>query len=488
MRFVHKDVQILNRSVRIIIDRQKDSFYIYDPDTALFAELKEQVGKDILNEKFTSSVEEVLITFLTLEEKNKKMSLNLTTDASSILAISLGTRTDCNMSCTYCYNNNHFEKNGRKDIFQMDHHIAMNVIESALCLLHDNDVLSVQFIGGEPLLDFESVKKIIIETEARALSINRSVRFSINTNGTLLDKKKAVFLNEHKVSIYISIDGSKEQHDKHRIFKDGSGSYMLIARKLKEFLETYDGTVRTCRITASSKNFDFIEAVKSCIELGFNNIATGIPFSNILQSVEMEEGETIVNELLIGIKKLRQYCIEQYKMGAAFRLGIFHNTMFHLYAYRPQMITCGAIRRYVAVSPNGEIVPCHRYLGTTDKTKIIGNIDNIGTSNPLNIEQRNSFIMDQGFDDFGDVECSKCWVKRLCGGMCYEVGEEMKDNDQLKHLICKFKKGLIAEVMEMYVEIQEIPELFNYVMTMNSNLRSDETAQNSFAEKMRRLK
>jgi uncharacterized protein len=482
MRFVHKDVQILNRQVRIIIDRQKNSSYIYDPDTALFAELEVQVVKDILNEKFTSSVEEVLITFLTLEEKNNKMSLHRTTDASNVLAISLGTRTDCNMSCTYCYNNNHFEKNGGKNIFKMDHIVAMKVIESALSLLHDNDVLSVQFIGGEPLLDFDSLKKIIIETEARALNINRKVRFSINTNGTLLDKKRALFLNEHKVSIYISIDGSKEQHDKHRIFKDGSGSYMLIARKLKEFFETYTGAVRTCRITASSKNFDFIEAVKSCLELGFNNIATGIPFSNILQNSEMEEGEAIVNEMLIGIKKLRKFCIEQYKIGAKFRLGIFHNTMFHLYAYRPQMITCGAIRRYIAVSPNGEVVPCHRYLGTADKTKIIGNIETIRTSNPLNVEQRNSFIMDQGFDDFGDAECSSCWVKRLCGGMCYEVGEQLKDNDQLKYLICKFKKGLIAEVMEMYVEIKEMPELFNYVMTMNSILRSDETAQYSVAK------
>lgn len=477
MHFEHYFTNILERNIHLIHDHYKNKYYIYDPNTALFASIDKDTadiiirGTDVYKNE---SVMETLLALLALEEKNLVSNIGISKETKNVLAISLALREDCNMSCSYCYNNNHYDKNECiKKVYKMDHNVALKAIFESIINMQESDTLAVQFIGGEPLLDYIGIKKIIERTEEFASKLNRKIKFSISTNGLLLDEVKAIYFVNHKVSIYVSIDGSKNQHNKHRKLKNGNDSFNIIKNNITRFYSIYDKPIRTCRVTASTKDFDFVEAVDSCLKLGFNNIATGIPFISILEAVPFHQREQTISEMIESVKNLRTYCLKKYAEGVFFRVGLLHGVMYLLHAYHPQFVACAATRRYIAVSANGNVVPCHRYIGTTDESKVI---ENIKTDDKhlkfLDIQTRNEFIKQNKLVSFEELEdCNSCWIRHLCGGLCYEVSEQLIKHSISKELLCKYRKSLINEILEMYIELQEIPEAFNYVMKMNANLR-----------------
>jgi len=485
--FNHYSVDLFGRQTRLITD-SLGGHYLYDTATAIFTELKTELGQVLANQCLdTDEIADEIIdlafdaaaVFTALDAKIHDGHLQSANNVDSMHTIAIGVEESCNLACTYCYNDSHYDRprfNQNKSGMSLE--VAISAISAALDLLVAGEGLTVQLIGGEPLLRFPLIKEIILKGELLAYEKGCEIRFGMNTNGIALSSEVTDFLIEHRVGVAISLDGTLEQHNRHRIVKSGRGSYEILEPIILDFLKKYKkvSPIQTCRITAADPDFNFITAVEHVIGLGFNNVGIGIALSRMLTDRTHQERVDIISQLITGFRKLKDYSLSRYKKGERFRVSIFNDTMYTLYAYRPKYVPCGAQRRYVGISANGDIVPCHRFLGTKDSTKISGTVLRTDC-NPLAPEERAKKLESLSFSTVLDdtrndsYSCRTCWARHLCGGECYEVKDVLGDSFYTdKQYMCDLKRALYEMGMEMMLELKT-NELFDELMQMNAVLK-----------------
>lgn len=487
-RFEHRPTQLLGRQARITKDGTSGRFYFYDSRTALLAELGESLGRVLWSQdddELPSAVALDAASVLTaLEEKTQATLFRAAEEISPMTTIALGIETACNLSCTYCYNDGHFDRpDFHRQLSGMSVRTGLDAVRGALENLKPGEGLTVQLIGGEPLLQFPRIKRLITEAESMAVDRGCKIRFGMNTNGLGLTDEVIDFLLEHRVGVAISIDGTKEQNDKHRVFRSGRGSYDVLEQRIRRFLSASKAPISTARITAADVDFDFVGAVSHVIGLGFNNVGVGIALGDLLDVQTEGEKRSVRDSLLGNLRKLKEFCVEEYRRGEQFRVSIFNDTMFSLYAYRPKFVPCGAGRRYAGISPNGDAVLCHRYIGSSDSNRIMGNICQDDAGTVLGADGRERFLakiplptVHDGNYRGDDYDCATCWARHLCGGECYEVRDALDSSfEDQKPMMCDLKRGLYEQSIELMVELMaECPALFRNLMSMNAALKPNE--------------
>ncbi len=329
--------------------------------------------------------------------------------------IQLFVAQSCNLACKYCYAEEQ-GSNARGKLMTFD--VAKQAVDYLVEKSRNRPHLSIQFFGGEALLNFRLIKQVVEYCKGLEKTTDKKFFYQISTNGVLLTPEARKFLVEHQFASLVSIDGDKEGHDRNRVMRGGAGSYDRVVDNALKFQQDYLDNGQhheqlKIRATLTRNNASAIKAADAIAAAGFLHIGVGSaeerPFSTSDDKIGFTaeqrmaldiEQEEFLDRFLEAVRKREKPVYSPYE-GA---LAQMHNTSRYYYG-----IMCGVGRNTNAVDTDGVIFPCHRYVGM-DNYKI-GDI-----YNGLDKEAIMNYYRQAHYT--AKPKCSGCWARRLCGGLC----------------------------------------------------------------------
>ena len=324
--------------------------------------------------------------------------------AGVVKALCLHVAHTCNLNCSYC-----FASQGK---YHGDRAVmSYEVGKQALDFLMDNSGtrrnLEVDFFGGEPLMNFRVVKDLVAYARSVEKERGKNFRFTLTTNGILVDDEVIEWANRECSNVVLSLDGRKEVHDRFRVDYAGNGSWEKIVPKFRRFVEARGGKDYYMRGTFTHANPDFLKDIRVMLDLGFNELsmepvvcAEGDP-----SALTREDMATVMDQY----EQLAQLMLERDKAGKPFT---FYHYMIDLSGgpciYK-RISGCGSGTEYMAVTPWGDLYPCHQFVG--EERFRLGDIWNGVT----NTEVREEFA---SCNVYAHPECRDCWARLYCSGGC----------------------------------------------------------------------
>jgi len=355
----------------------------------------------------------------------------------------------CSMRCRYCYGSLGQEEWQTApylygaDAGSMSFKTAKEGVDFLFETSGRQKNLSVIFFGGEPLLAFDLIEKIVPYVRQREAETGKKVDFSLSTNGLRLSEQVVDFLRKNKVGCQVSIDGPKEIHDKNRRLADGKGSFDYILPGIKRLISIRPGKV-PARATVSHTLVNLPAVVKYLLSLGFGSVhIEPVIGGNDNLSVSQEDIETIKRQN----ETIALFLVESVKNNRFFNYTNLVRFIRHTRVVKERLAHyCGAGRTYFALSRDGVFYPCHRFVGLDEYR--MGDVQ-------AGIDQRfQQKILDLTVDN--RPVCRECWARYLCGGGCWKHavdvngGLEIPDNN----LSCEITRHLIECAMAINSELK----------------------------------
>lgn len=324
--------------------------------------------------------------------------------ASPVKAMCLNIAHDCNLRCEYCFASTGDFGKGRK---LMSFETGKKAIDFLLEKSGDRKNLELDFFGGEPLMNFEVVKQIVEYARSREEECGKRFRFTITTNGLLLDDEKIDFINREMSNVVLSIDGRKSVNDNVRKRVDGSGCYDTIIPKFKKLVSERGDKEYYVRGTFTRYNLDFSDDVFSLYNEGFDQISVEpvVSSSELPYSLTEKELSSVFREY----ERLAGRILENEQKGNKFNFFHFMLDLDQGPCAIKRLRGCGCGNEYVAVTPDGDIYPCHQFVGIEEYK--MGNLDE-GT---FDTEMKSDFSKAHVYTK---PECRQCWAKFYCSGGC----------------------------------------------------------------------
>lgn len=361
-----------------------------------------------------------------------------------VKAICLNIAHDCNIRCGYCFASTGDYHGGRK---LMPFEVAKRAIDFLILNSGSRKRLEVDFFGGEPMLNFEVVKLTIEYAREKAKQYGKRIGFTMTTNATLLDDASMDYLNENMDNVVLSIDGRKNVNDNMRKTINGKGTYDIILPKMKRFVEKRGEKSHYIRGTFTAHNLDFVNDVLALANEGFKEISIEpvIASSDRDYALKEEHLDTIAKEY----EKLAKTMIEYEKAGKAFNFYHYQMDLDGGPCVYKKVSSCGAGHEYFAVTPDGDLYPCHQFVGR-DGYKI-GNVYTGIDNKELQTKFSNNTV-------YHKEKCNGCWAKFYCSGGCQANADAF--NGDLKEpyeLECKLQRRRIecAIMLKAYHSIIE---------------------------------
>ena len=355
-------------------------------------------------------------------EKYAKFSV-----ASPVKAMCLNIAHDCNLRCKYCFASTGDFGTGRK---LMTFETGKHAIDFLLEKSGDRQNLELDFFGGEPLMNIDTVKKIVEYARSREAEFGKKFRFTITTNGLLLDDEKIDFINKEMSNVVLSVDGRKEINDYFRVRVDGSGCYDKIISSFKKLVDKRGDKEYYVRGTFTNHNLDFSEDVFSLYDAGFDQISIEPVVCDDTEEYALTEKD--IPAVFAEYDKLAKKILESEKQGKKFNFFHFMLDLDQGPCAIKRLRGCGCGNDYVAITPDGDIYPCHQFVGI-DEYKM-GNIDE-GT---FDLEMKKEFA---NAHVYAKPECRKCWAKFYCSGGCNANNYQyMGDIHNAYKMTCQFEK------------------------------------------------
>ena len=310
----------------------------------------------------------------------------------------------CNLNCSYCFASQG-KYHGDRAMMSLD------VGKRALDFLVENSGsrhnLEVDFFGGEPLMNFDVVKQMVEYARSIEKKYNKNFRFTLTTNGMLIDDDVIDFANREMSNVVLSLDGRKEIHDRYRVDYTGKGSWETIVPKFQKLVESRGGKNYYMRGTFTHANPDFLNDIKQMLDLGFTELSMEpvVCADNDPSALTQEDLPIVLDQY----EKLAELMRKRDKEGKPFT---FYHYMIDLTGgpciYK-RISGCGSGTEYMAVTPWGDLYPCHQFVGE-EKFKL-GDIWN-GVTNNETVEEFASCNV------YARPECHDCWAKLYCSGGC----------------------------------------------------------------------
>ncbi|MFZ7102909.1 MAG: thioether cross-link-forming SCIFF peptide maturase [Peptococcaceae bacterium] len=322
-----------------------------------------------------------------------------------VKALCLHIAHDCNLRCLYCFAGTGAFGGDRS---LMSPEVGKKALDFLFAASQNRRHIEVDFFGGEPLLNFGVVKELVHYGQEKARQENKILKLTLTTNGVLLTEAVQRFLDEHEISAVLSLDGRQKVNDKMRPFPDGTGSYHIIKDKFLTFVNNRKHQEYYVRGTFTKHNPDFAEDVRHLAELGFKEI-----------SVEPVVGDpaldyTFTKEDIPYLKDqyetLTRYYLHYSEKGAGFNFFHFNVDLGQGPCLPKRLSGCGAGHEYLAVSPQGDLYPCHQFVGR--KEFKLGTVF-AGIKNKQIPEVfQNSHVLHK-------EACMSCWARYYCSGGCH---------------------------------------------------------------------
>ncbi len=321
-----------------------------------------------------------------------------------IKALCLHVAHTCNLNCSYCFASQG-KYHGERAV------MSLEVGKRALDFLIENSGsrhnLEVDFFGGEPLMNFDVVKELVKYAREREKAAGKNFRFTLTTNGVLVDDDVIDFANRECANVVLSLDGRREIHDRFRVDFAGNGSFDKIVPKFQKFVKERGDKSYYMRGTFTHANPDFLEDIKVMLDLGFKELsmepvvcAEGDPSALTKSDIE------IVKE---QYEKLAELMLKKHREGDPFT---FYHYMIDLKGgpciYK-RISGCGSGTEYMAVTPWGDLYPCHQFVG--DEKYKLGSI----YEGVTNKSAQDEFA---ACNVYAKPECADCWAKLYCSGGC----------------------------------------------------------------------
>lgn len=324
--------------------------------------------------------------------------------ASPVKAMCLHIAHDCNLRCKYCFASTGDFGGGRS---LMDLETGKKAIDFLIEKSTGRHNLELDFFGGEPLMNFEVVKEIVRYARSLEEKHNKKFRFTVTTNGMLLNEDNIDFINREMSNVVLSIDGRKEVNDRMRPRVDGSGSYDRIVEKYKQLVEKRGHDQYYVRGTFTKYNLDFSKDVLHLYEEGFDQLSVEpvvcepeLPYALTEEDFPriFEEYETLAKEI-IRLKK----------EGKSINFFHFMIDLDQGPCAIKRLRGCGCGNEYVAVTPDGDIYPCHQFVGQEEWK--MGNLHD----NTFDFAKKTYFAATTVYNK---PDCRQCWAKFYCSGGC----------------------------------------------------------------------
>ena len=310
----------------------------------------------------------------------------------------------CNLNCEYCFASQG-KYHGERAL------MSFEVGKRALDFLIENSGtrhnLEVDFFGGEPLMNWDVVKQLVAYAREQEKIHNKNFRFTLTTNGMLIDDDVIEFSNKEMSNVVLSLDGRKEVHDRLRKDYTGKGSYDIIVPKFKEFVERRGNKSYYMRGTFTHANTDFTNDIFHMADMGFTELSMEPVVCAPSDASALTEADLPV--LFEQYEILAKEMIKRKREGRPFTFYHYMLDLKHGPCIYKRISGCGSGTEYVAVTPTGDIYPCHQFVG--DAKYLLGNIyDGIS-----NTEVQNEFKL---CNAYARKECEDCWAKLYCSGGC----------------------------------------------------------------------
>lgn len=358
-------------------------------------------------------------------EKYSSMMIN-----TPVKAMCLNVAHDCNLRCEYCFAAKGDFGTGRE---LMPFNVGKKAIDFLIKNSGSRHNLELDFFGGEPLMNFEVVKKIVRYARDEEKKHNKNFRFTMTTNGLLLTDDKIDFLNKEMSNVVLSLDGRKDVNDRLRITPNGKGSYDVIVPQYKKLIAERKDKDYYVRGTFTKHNLDFTKDVLHMNELGFAQLSIEPVVSDptLDYSIKEEDLETVFKEY----ENLANTIIKNKKSGNNFNFFHFMIDLEQGPCAIKRLRGCGCGNEYIAVTPKGDIFPCHQFVGNDDWK--MGNVID-GT---FNKDLKNRFSM---ANVYTKEDCKNCWAKFYCSGGCNANNWQYEGNILKSHKIaCDLEKKRI---------------------------------------------
>lgn len=414
---IHK--YILN-GYRIVLDTNSGAVHLFDAapydlldylEDSVPAQMPSAAKKALLKKYDAATLEDAYQELLQLQEMGQLFSSDDYEQFASMMkdapvkSMCLNISHDCNLRCAYCFAAQGDFGKGR---MLMPFKVAKAAIDFLIKESANRHNLEVDFFGGEPLMNFEVVKQTVAYARSLEKEHNKNFRFTITTNGLLLDDDKIDFINREMSNCVLSLDGRKEVNDRLRVCPDGkTGSYDMIVPKYQKLVAGRGDKEYYVRGTFTKHNLDFTNDVLEMERLGFEQLSIEPVVSDpeLDYSIKEEDLPAVFKEY----EHLANIMIEKKKAGKCFNFFHFMIDLNQGPCAIKRLRGCSCGNEYVAITPLGEIFPCHQFVGNDEW--IMGNVLN-GT---YDREMKNHFA---AASVYTKPECKNCWAKFYCSGGC----------------------------------------------------------------------
>lgn len=362
-----------------------------------------------------------------------------------VKALCLNIAHDCNLACKYCFASQGDYGGVKRELMSFD--VAKRAVDFLIAMSGTRQHCEIDFFGGEPLLNWDVVKQTVEYVESIQAAHNKIFKLTLTTNGVLLTQDKIDYVNEHNISLVLSIDGREEVHNRMRPSAGDTDTYKTVAKNLVNAVKQRDGREYYVRGTYTHNNLDFTKDVIAMSDLGFEHLS--------MEPVVGKEGEYVLRDEDLPIlekeyEKLADLYLQRQKDGWGEKFNFFH---FRMDLYRGPCMAkrlrgCGAGHEYMAIVPNGDIYPCHQFVGRDGY--VLGNVFEGLKNFDIPREFRNTHV-------FTKPTCAKCWAKFFCSGGCHANNETFGGSIKEPYeLGCKLQKKRIECAIMIQAELDEM--------------------------------
>lgn len=370
-----------------------------------------------------------------------------------VKAICLHVAHDCNLRCEYCFAGTGAFGGSRT---MMDLATGQKGIDFVLELSGHRDHCEVDFFGGEPLLNFGLVRELVDYGRKAAAARGKTIKFTLTTNGVLLTSEIQEFLEQEEISVVLSLDGRPEVHDRVRPYANGRGSYDQVAPRIKEFAQKRPesspyalGTYYYVRGTYTHFNLDFDRDVLHMADLGIDQISLEPVVADPAEAYAFQDGD--LEKIRGAYDRLGEEMLVRRREGREFNFFHFNIALDQGPCLLKRLSGCGAGHEYVAISPEGDLYPCHQFVGQENYK-----LGSLYDGQPYRLKEdivqsfRSAHI-------YNKPSCRECWARFACSGGCHAANVASAQKlTEVYTLGCELQKKRLE--VGLYLKIKELQE------------------------------
>ncbi len=401
-------IDVNSGAIHVVDDMTYDMIEMYESSDkdSIFTEMAKRypVHKDEIAEVWDEIAELIAAEELFTKDSYEPYITDFAKRPTVVKALCLHIAHDCNLACQYCFAEEG-EYHGKREL--MSYEVGRKALDFLVANSGNRRNLEVDFFGGEPLMNFQVVKDLVAYGRSLEKTHDKKFRFTLTTNGVLLNDDIMEFANQEMGNVVLSIDGRKEVHDRMRPFRKGAGSYDLIVPKFQKFADSRHQEKYYVRGTFTHNNLDFSKDVLHLADLGFKQISVEPVVAQETDSYAIREED--LPQLMEEYENLALEMVKRHGKENDFNFFHFMIDLEGGPCVAKRLSGCGSGTEYLAVTPTGDLYPCHQFVGNTDF--LMGNVDD----GVVNTDLRDEF---KSCNVYAKDKCRECFARFYCSGGC----------------------------------------------------------------------